>query len=119
MNNVLKLIQELKQKEFLRVPDPQPEIPLRELKLKSSDGTNLQDTKFGGQPDWIQNDETPKCPECHKKMSLVAQIDSFDIEGYHKVISGNRYMFGDVGRIYTFFPFCDCVTDPVAIFQYH
>lgn len=36
MNNVTKLIQELKKQEILRVPDPQPEVPLREIRLKSS-----------------------------------------------------------------------------------
>ena len=52
-------------------------------------------------------------------MSLVAQIDSFDTEGYRKIIPGNRYLFSDVGKIYTFFPFCDCGTDPIAVFQFY
>lgn len=122
MDSVIKLIQELKNINVVKEEEYddslKPGVPLREIKLKASDGTNLHETKFGGKPDWIQNDETPRCPDCKAKMSLVAQIDSFDREGYTKPIAGNKYMFSDVGIFYVFFPFCYCGTDPKLIFQY-
>lgn len=58
-------------------------------------------SKFGGTPDWIQNDETPKCQHCKKQMTFVGQIDSFDYTG--RVDGPRDYMFGDVGMIYIFF----------------
>ena len=60
-------------------------------------------TKLGGTPDWIQDDETPKCNKCGKKMSFVSQIDSI---GYNeKNENRKKYMFGDVGMLYLFFCF--------------
>lgn len=58
-------------------------------------------SKFGGSPDWIQNDETPKCECCKKKMEFVAQLDSIDYTGFAQ--KNIEYMFGDVGMIYVFF----------------
>ncbi len=58
-------------------------------------------SKFGGAPDWIQNDETPKCECCKKKMEFVAQLDSIDYTGFAQ--KNIEYMFGDVGMIYVFF----------------
>ncbi|MCQ2594283.1 MAG: hypothetical protein MJ196_03380 [Treponemataceae bacterium] len=58
-------------------------------------------SKFGGEPNWIQNDETPKCDCCKKKMEFVAQLDSIDFTGY--VNPNAEYMFGDVGMFYIFF----------------
>jgi hypothetical protein len=29
----------------------------------------------GGQPDWIQNDETPTCPRCSARMGFIAQLE--------------------------------------------
>jgi hypothetical protein len=59
MNKVLNLIQELKNKNTVIKEeeyndDLKPGVPLREIKLKASDGTNLHETKFGGKPNWIQ-----------------------------------------------------------------
>jgi uncharacterized protein YwqG len=53
-----------------------------------------QRTKLGGEPDWIQGDETPVCAECNQPMSFVAQIDSIDYTGR---LGSGPYMFGDVG----------------------
>ncbi|OGC68835.1 hypothetical protein A2415_02725 [candidate division WWE3 bacterium RIFOXYC1_FULL_39_7] len=70
-------------------------------------------TKLGGNPDWIQNDETPICPSCNKKMSFIAQIDSVEHQSGLNPNSVNalspdqEYMFGDVGMIYVFYCF-DC-----------
>jgi hypothetical protein len=31
--------------------------------------------QLGGEPDWLQNDETPACPSCSTPMGFVAQLD--------------------------------------------
>jgi hypothetical protein len=88
---------------------------LREIRLKSSDGTDLQKTKLGGLPIWVQNNETPVCPNCKNPMSFIGQIDSFD-DDWHKLRDNPRYYFSDDGIIYIFFPFC-CGEDPKVVFQ--
>ena len=78
---------------------------MRELRILTEEGNNNQElgkrSKFGGIPDWIQNDETPKCDCCRKKMEFIAQLDSFDYTGFAQ--KSVEYMFGDVGMIYVFF----------------
>lgn len=85
---------------------------MREIKIFTSDEHELSDiklndygkrSKFGGNPTWIQNDETPKCPSCKDRMDFIAQIDSIDYTG--SAITSGEYMFGDVGIIYLFFCF--------------
>lgn len=70
-------------------------------------------SKFGGQPTWEQEDETPTCPQCGESMVFVAQLDSigFDQRG----TAAEPYIFGDVGLIYVFFCFEDGETR--SIFQ--
>ena len=70
-------------------------------------------TKLGGEPDWIQDDETPVCPLCGQEMSLVAQIDSIDYTDYR---SNGPYLFGDVGMLYVFYCL-DCGRNPQVIQQ--
>jgi len=78
-------------------------------------------SKLGGQADWEQNNETPKCPDCRQKMSFVGQIDSIEHDSktnphaVDAVSDDQQYMFGDVGLIYVFFCF-DCAR-PAALFQ--
>jgi hypothetical protein len=65
-------------------------------------------TKLGGEPDWIQYDETPACPGCYRDtMTFIAQIDSVDYSGDYpsKKNEDEQYMFGDVGMIYVFYCF--------------
>lgn len=70
-------------------------------------------TKLGGRPDWVQRneDEGPVCPECGKKMTFVAQIDSVQHDwksnphGVDSLSENQKWMFGDVGMIYVFFCF--------------
>lgn len=68
-------------------------------------------TKLGGEPDWIQSDETPVCESCGEPMDFVAQIDSIEHENKNNPLSKSAlghqqdYMFGDVGMIYVFFCF--------------
>jgi len=47
--------------------------------------------RLGGDPDWIQGDDTPSC-SCGKKMSFYGQLDSV----------GDKYNLADCGLIYVF-----------------
>ena len=47
--------------------------------------------KLGGNPDWIQGEEFPKCT-CGKKMSFYGQLDSI----------GDSICLADCGMIYVF-----------------
>jgi hypothetical protein len=74
-----------------------------------------QRSKFGGKPDQIQGEAPPpECPNCHKPMTFVAQIDSVEHDwpsNPHAVdsLSGDqKWMFCDVGMIYVFYCF-DCL----------
>ena len=48
--------------------------------------------KIGGQPDWIQGDETPECSQCFKRMTFYGQLDCL----------GDQMALGDCGRIFVF-----------------
>ncbi|QCI28005.1 hypothetical protein [Caminibacter pacificus] len=95
-------------------------MKLRELGVKFTTYQKLnypenlgKRTKFGGDPEWIQNDQTPICPKCKNKMVFVSQIDSFDYNGYPTEEA--EYIFGDVGMIYVFFCF-ECL-ETESVFQ--
>lgn len=75
-----------------------------------------QRTKLGGSPEWIQRDDTPKCPACRRNMTFVAQIDSFD-QGSPQAETMPGYMFADVGMIYVFYCF-DCLRTK-SVVQFH
>lgn len=72
-------------------------------------------TKLGGEPDWIQNDDTPQCEQCRTAMAFVAQIDSVEHISVHNPLAFDKksasvkklrgWMFGDVGMIYVFYCF--------------
>ncbi|MDX2642327.1 hypothetical protein PV341_01845 [Streptomyces sp. PA03-1a] len=51
--------------------------------------------RLGGEPDWLQNDETPSCPSCAAPMAFVAELE----EGHDHATSAN---FGGGGLGYTF-----------------
>ncbi|MEU9213956.1 hypothetical protein AB0D27_40210 [Streptomyces sp. NPDC048415] len=51
--------------------------------------------RLGGEPDWIQGDETPGCPLCAHRMTFTAELE----EGYDFATSAN---FGGGGRGYLF-----------------
>jgi hypothetical protein len=48
--------------------------------------------KLGGDPEFIQSEEWPLCPECGQKMSFYAQLDSLN----------DDFCFADCGMIYVF-----------------
>ena len=63
---------------------PIPEIPLKMVpesavaKVLIEGGYGWQpgdENKLGGDPDWIQYDETPDCPECGEPMEFYGQLD--------------------------------------------
>ena len=68
-------------------------------------------SKLGGEPDWVQHPEVPKCRDCKQPMMFIAQIDSVEHDEPHNphatdCLSGQQeYMFGDVGMIYVFMCF--------------
>ncbi|HWY30674.1 MAG TPA: hypothetical protein VNX46_07980, partial [Candidatus Acidoferrum sp.] len=70
-------------------------------------------SKLGGDPDWVQGNDTPVCSECGEAMTFIGQIDSIDHKGDHNPHRQKHceqdFMFGDVGIIYVFFCF-DCST---------
>jgi uncharacterized protein YwqG len=74
----------------------------------SSDGKLGRRSKLGGEPDWIQSPEWPKCSSCKEQMTFIGQIDSLEHDEPHNphaidCMSGKQqYMFGDVGMIYVF-----------------
>lgn len=105
-------------------------LPLRELRvplhnLESAEEAEIPDyaadeagrrTKFGGKPDWIQNDCTPACPSCNDPMHFVCQIDSVDhVLSPESECERPTWMFGDVGMIYVFFCF-ECL-ETASVFQ--
>ncbi|MFB7287676.1 hypothetical protein [Actinacidiphila glaucinigra] len=51
--------------------------------------------RLGGEPDWLQSDETPHCPSCAAPMAFAAQLE----EGADHATSAN---FGGGGRGYVF-----------------
>lgn len=48
-------------------------------------------SKLGGEPAWLQNDESPQCPKCAKEMAFLLQI-----------ASDSQVMFADMGVLYAF-----------------
>ena len=62
-------------------------------------------SKIGGEPTWIQRDETPSCDNCHKPMAFYSQLDSV----------GDKLCLADCGMIYVFICF-DCY-ETKSIFQ--
>jgi uncharacterized protein YwqG len=65
-------------------------------------------SKLGGEPDWVQRPEVPKCSACKQPMTFVAQIDSMEHDEKHNphaidcLSRQQQFMFGDVGMIYVF-----------------
>lgn len=51
--------------------------------------------RLGGEPDWLQNDETPDCPRCATPMAFTAELE----EGDEAAACAN---FGGGGRGYVF-----------------
>ncbi|HYN23141.1 MAG TPA: hypothetical protein VE078_19435, partial [Thermoanaerobaculia bacterium] len=54
-------------------------------------------SKLGGEPAWIENDDTPRCTDCQQTMTFYGQLDSI----------GDAINLADCGMIYVFVCF-DC-----------
>jgi hypothetical protein len=53
--------------------------------------------QLGGEPMWVQGDETPVCPDCGNRMTFYGQLDSINDE----------FNLADCGLIYVFVCFDD------------
>jgi hypothetical protein len=53
--------------------------------------------RLGGEPQWLQQDETPSCPDCGEKMTFYGQLDSIN----------DDIVLADVGLVYVFVCFDD------------
>jgi hypothetical protein len=119
------------------IPDIKPSIvdysikitPVQEPNIDTSDYENFHDlvvevkmtTKIGGVPAWIQNNENPICPVCHKPLRFVAQIDS-ELDGPLPAdpthwSEYNTYNFGDAGMGYVFICENDCLENGAFLWQ--
>jgi hypothetical protein len=63
-------------------------------------------SKLGGEPDWIQADDTPRCG-CSKKMAFYGQLDSI----------GDEINLADCGMVYVFVCF-DCL-ETKSVLQFY
>lgn len=72
---------------------PNPETPEAEAAIgfRWAGGDIGKRHRLGGDPDWIQGDETPSC-SCGEKMSFYGQLDSI----------GDKYCLADCALIYVF-----------------
>lgn len=77
--------------------------PLPEVKTRATlDGVELPEDflKLGGEPEWVQNENTPICSGCDRDMVLFAQVKSVpDMKGCPDL---SAYRFGDMGNLYIF-----------------
>ena len=53
--------------------------------------------QLGGEPTWLQSDETPVCSDCGEKMTFYGQLDSINTE----------FNLADAGLVYVFVCFDD------------
>jgi hypothetical protein len=53
--------------------------------------------QLGGEPTWLQGDETPTCRDCGERMTFYGQLDSI----------GDDVVIADVGLVYVFVCFND------------
>ena len=53
--------------------------------------------RLGGEPSWVQDDRTPRCPQCQQPMTFYGQLDSI----------GDAFNIADCGLIYVFLCFDD------------
>jgi hypothetical protein len=86
----------------MKIPEirlvPQPETPEAEAAVgyKWNKEAGYRH-KLGGEPNWIQTEEYPRCPSCGEEMTFYGQLDSI----------GDDYDLADCGLIYVFVCF-DC-----------
>jgi uncharacterized protein YjbI with pentapeptide repeats len=114
-----------------------PECRIRLIAASPEDGAaehlvNAGGSKLGGLPGWIQNDETPSCPDCAQPMDFVGQIDSIGCANQTQspstdptlltraalaALSLSSFVFSDCGMIYVFY--CGDCSEVEAVLQFH
>ena len=63
-------------------------------------------SKLGGEPDWIQDEDVPRC-KCTQKMTFYGQLDSI----------GDEYILADCGMVYVFVCF-ECL-ETKSVLQFY
>jgi hypothetical protein len=59
--------------------------------------------QLGGEPDWQQEPQAPRCPDCNEQMTFYGQLDSINDE----------FSLADIGLVYVFVCFDDFTTASV------
>ena len=83
--------------EIPLVPQPETDAARQALGFRWAGPEMGKRHKLGGAPAWIQNDDTPQCPDCQNAMTFYGQLDSV----------GDDVCLADCGMIYVFVCF-DC-----------
>jgi uncharacterized protein YwqG len=84
--------------EIKLTPDPDTVEARHAVGYKWNDEAGKRH-KLGGDPDWIQSDDTPYRSDCQMPMTFYGQLDSID----------DDYDLADCGMIYVFVYF-NCYT---------
>lgn len=98
---------EVKPASFPEIPlilDPQSNEARRVIGFQHKDSSFGNRHKLGGQPDWVQTPQTPRC-SCGEDMNFYGQLDSV----------GDEMKIADCGMLYVFVCF-DC-GEHVSILQ--
>jgi uncharacterized protein YwqG len=77
---------------FRLKPEPLNDEAAKMRKFKWADGEIGNRHKLGGVPEFVQREDWPTCPDCGKKMTFYAQLDSINDE----------FQIADCGMIYVF-----------------
>ena len=77
---------------FKLVPEPLDEEAAKTKGFEWADDEVGKRHRIGGEPDMLQTDEWPVCPECGDKMLFYGQLDSIN----------DDFCIADCGLIYTF-----------------
>ena len=89
---------EMKIPEIKLTPTPESDEARQAIGYKWNDEAGTRH-KLGGQPDWVQSEETPSCTDCGKIMMFYGQLDSI----------GDDFGLADCGMVYVFVCL-DCFT---------
>jgi hypothetical protein len=73
------------------IPDPKTSESESALGFKWAPASVGNRHRIGGEPDWLQSDQTPTC-SCGLRMDFYAQLDSV----------GDKFCLADCGMIYVF-----------------
>lgn len=83
---------------FRLIPEPLTEEAAQLPPFRWAGGEVGGRFRLGGEPDGIEEQHRPRCPECSEEMTFYAQLDSLNDE----------FVIADCGLIYVFVCF-DCI----------